>query len=100
MKSFDRKNPYNETEKLIIDLLNKLCLHTNKFVEKNSSLDTFDLLTILQAASINYICSVTKTCSQYSNDKSNQLDHINRIKDSLNRIFEMIKVDLKSVNLN
>jgi len=100
MKSFQKDTPSDKNEKLTSELLDKLYTQTNKFIEKNSTLDTFELLTILQNVGINYVCSLTSTCSQHIIDKSMQIDHIDFIKTSIDTILDMIKVNIKSVNLN
>lgn len=100
MHSFSKKNPTNETEKLIAELLDKLAKQTHKWMDKHVGKENCVVLSALQSGAANYFKSVSKSCSQNIENKSNQLDYIEMVRTDINLMLDHIKTEIKSVDLN
>ena len=98
MKSFSKKSPATEFEKLIAELVAELNKTTNKFIHNHNR--STKALTAAQIAAINFIASATKTSSECVTDLSQQLDYIEAVRRDVNAVFDQIKVLTKSVTLN
>lgn len=100
MKSFSKKNPTNETEKLIAQLLDQLAKQTHKWMNNYVGKDTCVLLSALQSGAANYLSSVSRSCSEHLETKSSQLDYIEMVRKDVNLMLDHIKTEIKSVDLN
>jgi len=100
MQSFSKKNPTNLTEKLMVEFLDKLSKTTHKFLNSQEGQDTCCVLSVLQSSAANFLSSVTRSCSENLSSKVGQLDYIEMVRKDVNLMFDQIKTEIKSVNLN
>ena len=100
MKYFNKKNPSNEYEELMAELLDLIIEITNKFVSSKSEKKDYVIFTCLHNVGTNYLYQITKGNCLILPDNDMKLDYIENVREGINTLLDAIQDEIKNDSLH